>query len=74
MEPLPIPPLGLTAEEAEVRFEKLQAKLIPLWQSISEVDPTEQGEQTVVIVPSQTIPFDCKGRRCSPTRSGCCSC
>lgn len=61
MPPLEIPPLGLTNEEAEVQFEKLQVKLIPLWESIRNIDPTEQEEQTVVIVPSQTIDFDCKG-------------
>ena len=61
MHPLEVPPLGLTDKEAEVQFEKLQAKLIPLWQSISGLNPEEQGEQTVVIVPSQSIEFDCKG-------------
>ena len=61
MEPLDVPPLGLTEEEAEVRFEKLQAKLIPLWKSISGIDPKDQDEQTVVIVASQSIEFDCKG-------------
>jgi hypothetical protein len=61
MDPLPVPPLGVSEREAEIRFEKLQAKLIPLWRSISGLDPTEQGEQTVVVVPSQSIEFDCKG-------------
>jgi hypothetical protein len=61
MDPLPVPPLGISEKEAEVRFEKLQAKLIPLWRSISGLDPAEQDEQTVVVVPSQSIEFDCKG-------------
>mgnify|MGYP001822320652 CR=1 FL=1 len=61
MDPLPVPPLGISEREAEIRFEKLQAKLIPLWRSISGLDPTEQCEQTVVVVPSQSIEFDCKG-------------
>ena len=61
MDPLPVPPLGISDREAEIRFEKLQAKLIPLWRSISGLDPAEQGQQTVVVVPSQTIEFDCKG-------------
>jgi len=61
MDPLPVPPLGISDREAEIRFEKLQAKLIPLWRSISGLDPAEQGEQTVVVVPSQSIEFDCKG-------------
>ena len=61
MDPLDAAPLGLTDAEVEVQFEKLQAKLIPLWKSIGGIDPGEQGEQTVVIVPSQSIEFDCKG-------------
>ena len=61
MTPLEVPPLGISAEEAEVQFEKLQSKLIPMWQTISDLDPTDQREQTVVVVPSQSIPFDCKG-------------
>ena len=61
MDPLPVPPLGISEREAEIRFEKLQAKLIPLWRSISGLDPMEQAEQTVVVVPSQSIDFDCKG-------------
>jgi hypothetical protein len=61
MKPLDVAPLGLTDAEAEVQFEKLQAKLIPLWKSIGGLDPNQQAEQTVVIVPSQSIEFDCKG-------------
>ncbi len=56
--PLEVAKLDLSEEEAEVRFEKLQAKLIPLWKSISGFD---QGEQTIVVVPSQSIEFDCQG-------------
>ena len=56
--PLEVAKLDLSEEEAEVRFEKLQAKLIPLWESISGFD---QGEQTVVVVPSQSLEFDCQG-------------
>lgn len=61
MKPPDIPPLSLTEKEAEIQFEKLQAKLIPLWKSISGIDPKEQAEQPVVIVPSQSIDFDCRG-------------
>lgn len=61
MKPLEVPPLGISAEEAEVQFEKLQSRLIPLWKSIGNLDPKDQCEQTVVVVPSQSIPFDCKG-------------
>ncbi len=56
--PLDVANLGLSDEAAEVRFEKLQAKLIPLWKSISELG---QSEQTIVVVPSQSIEFDCQG-------------
>ena len=56
--PLEVAKLDLSDEEAEVRFEKLQAKLIPLWKYISGLD---QGEQTIVVVPSQSIDFDCQG-------------
>ena len=61
MKPLKVPALGLTAEEAEIASEKVQAKLIPLWQSIAGLDPADQREQTIVVVPSQSIDFDCKG-------------
>jgi len=61
LEPLDIPPLGVSEHEAEIRFDKLQAKLIPLWKSIRGLDPKNQGEQTVVVVPSQSIEFDCQG-------------
>ncbi len=58
MKPLEIPPLGISDEEAEIRFEKLQAKLIPLWESIEGHDP---NPQTIVVCPSQSIEFDCQG-------------
>ena len=58
MKPLEIVELGLSDKEAEERFEKLQARLIPLWKSISELG---DGEQTIVVVPSQSIEFDCQG-------------
>jgi hypothetical protein len=58
MKPLDVPALGLTDVEAEVAFEKLQAKLIPLWKSIRGINRTEQEAQTIVIVPSQTVEFD----------------
>jgi hypothetical protein len=49
---LPYPDLGLSPEEAAAHFEGLQAKLVPLWQSIQAFN---QDEQTVVIVPSMNI-------------------
>ncbi len=58
MRPLDIPPLGISEQEAQVRFVALQRKLVPLWEHISRFNDTEQ---TIVVVPSQTIEFDCKG-------------
>ena len=55
---LPLPQLGLSEAEAASRFEALQRKLVPLWQSIRELN---QGEQTIVVVPSQSVEFDCQG-------------
>ena len=54
-------PLNLNEEEAEVAFEKLQARLVPLWESIGKLDRYQREEQTIVVVPSQTIDFDCHG-------------
>jgi hypothetical protein len=43
---------GLTAPEARERFEKLQAKLKPLWKSIQAMS---QDPQTIVVVPSMSL-------------------
>ena len=48
---LPIPELGLTADEADARFARLQAKLVPLWKSIRAFN---QDEQTIVVVSSMS--------------------
>src|SRR5258705_5407083 len=53
---LPIPELNLTAAQAESRFDELQQKLVPLWKSIQSFN---QDEQTIVVVPSMTIDFEC---------------
>jgi len=58
MKPLEVPALQISEEEAEVRFEKLQAKLISQWQSM---DAFSLAERTTVVVPSQTIEFECQG-------------
>ena len=55
---MPLPELGLSAEEAAKRFERLQQKLVPLWASIRAFN---QDEQTIVVVPSITAEFDIKG-------------
>src|SRR5215475_699935 len=53
---LPVPQLGLTPAQADAEFERLQKKLVPLWKSIESFN---QDEQTIVVVPSSTIDFDC---------------
>jgi hypothetical protein len=58
MPPLDIPPLGISEKEARARFAALQDKLVPLWEHIRRFN---ESEQTIVVVPSQTIEFDCKG-------------
>jgi hypothetical protein len=58
MPPLEIPPLGISEGEARARFAALQRKLVPLWEHIRRFN---ESEQTIVVVPSQTIEFDCKG-------------
>lgn len=47
--------LGMTAEEAAARFDALQQKLVPLWQSIRSMN---QEPQTIVVVPSMTLDVD----------------
>jgi hypothetical protein len=58
MPPLEMPPLGIPEDEAQARFESLQKKLVPLWEHIHSFNA---AEQTIVVVPSQTIEFDWKG-------------
>src|SRR5437763_7489941 len=53
---LPTPALGLTPSEAEAEFDRLQKKLVTLSQSIQSFN---QDEQTIVVVPSLTIDFEC---------------
>ena len=52
------PPLGISEAEAQSRFERLQQKLVPLWERISRFN---ESAQTIVVIPSQTIDFDCQG-------------
>jgi hypothetical protein len=51
-------PNGVSVEEAAERFEKLQRKLVPLWQLIESFN---QEEQTVVVVPSMSLDFSANG-------------
>src|SRR5215813_13765025 len=53
---LPVPQLDLTPAQAAAKFEELQRKLVPLWKSIQSFN---QDEQTIVVVPSLSIDFDC---------------
>ena len=55
---LPLPPLGLSEEEAQRRFDALQAKLVGMWSSMSAMTDVER---TIVVVPSQTTDFDVQG-------------
>ena len=55
---LPLPELGLSAEEAADRFGRLQQKLVPLWTSIRTFN---QEEQTIVVIPSITAEVDITG-------------
>ena len=55
---LPTPELGITPGEAAERFERLQAKLVRMWESMREMTP---DERTIVVVPSQSTEFDIKG-------------
>src|SRR5262245_61084878 len=45
----------LAPEEASVRFEELQRKLVPLWDSIQQLT---MDEQTIVVVPSISLDSD----------------
>ena len=56
--PLSVPPLGITEAEAQSKFERLQQKLVPLWERIHRFN---DSAQTIVVIPSQTIDFDCQG-------------
>jgi hypothetical protein len=44
--------LGLSPEEAQARFDALQQKLVPLWQSMERMT---EDEQTIVVVCSMTL-------------------
>src|SRR6266571_4752027 len=47
-----MPEALIASDEPAVRFEELQRKLVPLWQSIQTMTP---DEQTIVVVPSLTL-------------------
>ncbi len=55
---LPLPPLGLSEEEAQRRFDILQEKLVGMWSSMRTMT---SEERTIVVVPSQTTDFDVQG-------------
>src|SRR4029077_7589179 len=47
-----MPPSLTDAVDTAARFDELQRKLVPLWQSIQTMTP---DEQTIVVVPSMTL-------------------
>lgn len=55
---LPLPPLGLSEAEAAAQFDRLQRKLVPLWQSIRSFN---QDPQTIVVVPSMSLDASIQG-------------
>lgn len=56
---LPIAALDLDEAAAQARFDALQARLVPLWESISSLE--DRAAQTIVVVPSLTVEFDLVG-------------
>lgn len=52
MNTLPLYSPGLTPDEAQARFDALQRKLIPLWESIRALN---QDPQTIIVVPSFSL-------------------
>jgi hypothetical protein len=54
------PPLGLTGEQANAEFDRLQARLAPLWASIRTMT---SDEQTIVVVPSINVDANVSGVR-----------
>lgn len=52
------PDLGLTPAEAQIRFDALQKKLVPLWKSMGGFSA---DEQTIVVVPSMSLDADMPG-------------
>lgn len=57
---LATPPSPLANDDVEARFEQLQRKLVPMWESIGRTDPGGplEAENTVVVIPSMTVDFD----------------
>ena len=53
-------PTGLSEADANAQFDALQAKLVPLWQSIRMMS---QDEQTIVVVPSINVDSKVSGVR-----------
>src|SRR6476469_5610345 len=51
-------PLGLSAAEAAAQFDRLQTKLVSLWQLIESFN---EQEQTIVVVPSISLDLSARG-------------
>lgn len=56
---LPDPVIDLPEGELHRRFDALQARLVPLWRSISSMEDVD--EQTIVVVPSITVDYTLRG-------------
>jgi hypothetical protein len=53
-------PLAMSEEQANREFDRLQAKLTPLWASIRSMN---QDEQTIVVIPSMNVDAGVSGVR-----------
>ncbi len=53
---LDMPRLDLNEQEAQTRFDRLQERLVGLWETIDDLDE-QTGEHTTVVVPSLTVDF-----------------
>lgn len=52
--------IPLPEEELQERFDQLQLKLVPLWESIESLN---QSEQTIVVIPSLSVDLPLQGSR-----------
>ena len=64
-------PLGLTEDQANAEFDRLQARLAPLWTSIRSMN---QDPQTIVVVPSMSVDSGVRAFASRRSKSGICSC
>lgn len=53
---LQTPKLDIPSAEIQARFDRLQSRLVSLWELIESLE--DHGDQTIVVVPSLTVDFD----------------